>query len=387
MPKEGELLDKEAKLKVLTDLIAINSVNGNEITVAQYLANFLNSYGVETKIDRFADNKANLIAEFGRQKNNKVFCLAGHQDTVAVNDETKWQTNPFKARVVGDKVFGRGSADMKSGLAAEVIALAELIETGWQPGGIVRFVATAGEEFGAPGAYRLANQGVIDDVDRMIVGEPTNGQIVYAHAGTINYQVKSYGRAVHSSFPESGINAINGLVKYIDAENTLFNQDPGDETLGKVKHSITLVNGGAQINIIPDYAELSGNIRPTPSFSNEQIVDIIAEKIAQINQQTDYKLVFSVLHNFYPVKVNPQSKFVQQAAKIAAKHFSKAINLKVINGATDASVFTQRNPQIQTIILGPATWENAHQINEFTTISSFLATCGTYQEIIKAYFE
>lgn len=381
-------MEKQEKIKVLTDLIAINSVNGNKVEVAEYLAAFLAKYGITAKIDRFGDKRADLIAEFGEKKTKQVFCLTGHQDTVAVGDQAKWHSSPFQAEIDGDRLYGRGSADMKSGLAAEVIALAELAEQGVKIPGTLKFVATAGEEFGTPGAYRLADQGVFDDVQAMIVGEPTDGQIVYAHAGTINYQIKSYGQAVHSSTPEAGINAINGLAAYIAAEPHLFEQDPGDLALGKVKHSITMIKGGSQINIIPDQAELSGNIRPTPAFTNEKIIAAIKNQLAIINQQTKFKLEFSLLHNFYPVKTDPQDEFVQQVAAISASHFPRqAIELKTINGATDASVFTQRNPKIKTVVLGPAAWKHAHQIDEYTTISSFLAICDIYQEVAQTYFE
>ena len=380
-------MQQREKIKVLTDLIAIKSVNDNELEVAQYLAKFLSKYGIKAKIDPFDNSRANLIAEIGKKNDQRVFCLTGHQDTVAVSKSSKWQTDPFKAVIKGDQLFGRGAADMKSGLAAEVIALAELAESGWQPEGTLRFIATAGEEFGTPGAYRLAGQGAVDDVDEMIVGEPTGGQVVYAHAGTINYEVLSYGKSVHSSRPEEGIDAINGLAKYIAAEEHLFDADPQDADLGKFKHSVTMIKGGTQINIIPDYAQLSGNLRPTPAFDNDRVLQLIKDKIAAINQKTAFNLHFKLLHNFYPVKTAPIDPLVKTAIAVSAKHFpQRTIGLKTINGATDASVFVERNPQIKAIVLGPDAWEKAHQDNEYTSVSSFLALVDIYQEIVKKYF-
>lgn len=380
-------MQQREKIKVLTDLIAIKSVNDNELEVAQYLAKFLSKHGIKTKIDPFGNRRANLIAEIGKKNDQRVFCLTGHQDTVAVSKSSKWQSDPFKAVIKGDQLFGRGAADMKSGLAAEAIAMAELVESGWQPAGTLRLLATAGEEFGTPGAYRLADQGTVDDVTEMIVGEPTAGQIVYAHAGTINYEVFSYGKSVHSSRPEEGIDAINGLAEFIAAEKHLFDADPQDPDLGKFKHSITMISGGTQINIIPDYAQLSGNLRPTPAFSNDQVLQLIKDKIAEINQKTAFELHFKLLHNFYPVKTTPNDPLVKSAIAVSAKHFpQRTIGLKTINGATDASVFVERNPRIKVIALGPDAWERAHQDNEYTSLSSFLTLSDIYQEIVKEYF-
>ncbi|WP_281164415.1 ArgE/DapE family deacylase [Liquorilactobacillus sicerae] len=378
---------QQEKIKVLEDLIAIESVNDHELKVAEYLAKFLERFGIKAKIDRFDGQRANLIAEIGEKQTDQVFCLTGHQDTVAVGDQVKWKTDPFKATIIGERIYGRGSADMKSGLAAEIIALAELAESGWNPPGTLRLLATAGEEFGTPGAYRLAKQGLVDDVNAMVVGEPTSGQVVYAHAGTINYQIQSFGKSVHSSRPEAGINAISGLNAYLTVEKHLFDQAPRDPDLGAFKHSITMISGGSQINIIPDQAVLFGNLRPTPAFPNQKVIQLIKDQVSAINGQSRFQLQFKLLHNFYPVKTAADDLFVQTAAAISAEHFAdQVIGLTTINGATDASVFVERNPRIKAIVLGPDAWKSAHQNNEFTTLPSFLAMIKIYRDLVKAYF-
>lgn len=256
-------MNKQEKIKILTDLIKIRSVNGNELAISEYIAALFKKRNIAVKIDRFDDTRANLIAEIGKPSSKGALCFTGHQDTVAVAERDEWEHAPFSGQVIDGKIYGRGAADMKSGLAAQVITLIELVEEQHDFNGIVRFVATAGEEYGAQGAYRLSSQGITQDIGALVVGEPTSGQIIYAHSGSLNYQIKSYGKSAHSSRPAQGINAISGLVKFINAEQTLFDDAPADPFLGHVQHSVTMIKGGQQVNSIPSYAELYGNIRPT----------------------------------------------------------------------------------------------------------------------------
>lgn len=383
-------MNKDEKVAVLKDLIKINSVNGNEIEVANYLKALFAKHGIDAHVDAFGDHRANLTVDFG--SGDDVLGVTGHMDTVAIGDRDKWKSDPFTPTQEGDRLYGRGTADMKSGLAAEVIALITLHDNHQLPNGHVRFIATAGEEYGTPGANRLEEQGVAKDLVALLVGEPTGGNVVYAHSGSMNYQITSAGQSVHSSQPENGINAIDALIDYCVKERHLFDDIPDDPYLGKVKHSVTVISGGDQVNTIPDQAALEGNIRPTKAFDNDQVIQKIQEAVNEINQNTKGQLTFNLIHNFRPVASNPQSKFVQNALSASQSEYANITNhakpeLKTINGATDASVFVKHNPDLPVIVLGADEWNVAHQINEFTTISSYLATIDIYQKIIRTFFQ
>lgn len=378
---------KDEQLQILKEIIRIQTTNGNELAVSKYIGKLFDRYCISYKIDRFDNNRANLIAEIGEGKNDQVLAFEGHQDTVAVTDSNKWEHKPFEAYIAEGKIYGRGSADMKSGLAAEIITFIELTKAEFPIKGKVRLIVTAGEEFGTPGAKRLVVSNVVKNVTAMVVGEPTGGQVVYAHSGSLNYQIRSYGEAVHSSTPENGINAIIGLSKYINVETSLFDKEPKDPFLGTVKHSVTLIKGGEQANTIPDYAELTGNVRSTLSSNNDHLIQLIKNAVEKINRVTDYHLEFSLIHNFQPVETDPKNQFVQLVKNIASEEYSdRKIDLATINGATDASVFIKSNPKMAVVVFGPDTWEIAHQINEYTTLDSFYRTIQSYMEISRQYF-
>ncbi|ANZ58079.1 succinyl-diaminopimelate desuccinylase [Fructilactobacillus lindneri] len=380
-------MEKTKKIKILQDLVRIKSINGNELAIAKYFSNLLQEYGIKSKIIPLNDNdqRANLIVEIGKN-NNRVLGFTGHADTVAVVNENDWYFPPFSGTIEGNRLYGRGAADMKSGLAAEIISLIELVETNQVPDGKVRMIMTVGEEFGAPGAYQIPEE-LIKDLDALVVGEATDGNITYAHSGSLNYRIKSSGKSVHSSTPALGLNAIQGLVTFINTEKNIFNNVAKDTVLGNVQHSITVIEGGNQINTIPAEASLLGNVRPTPSFNNKQVIALLKQQIAKINKQTDYQLKFELLHNFYSIYTSQSDNFIQSAFAISnAVYQNRDIKLIVDNGASDASVFVQTNPQMPVLLLGPDKEGSSHQINEHTTISSYLGTIEIYKNLILNYF-
>lgn len=382
-------MERAERIQILTDLIKINSVNGNEIEVANYLHDLFKRHGIDAKVDAFGDKRANLIVDLGQS--DQVLGITGHMDTVALGDLSEWKHQPLAAEIDGDKLYGRGAADMKSGLAAQVIALIELYEAG-KINGHVRFIATAGEEYGTPGANRLEAAGIAQDLSALLVGEPTGGNVVYAHSGSYNYRIVSTGKSVHSSAPERGVNALEGLIDYCVDERTLFDDVKKDPYLGDVKHSVTIIKGGDQVNTIPDSAELRGNIRPTRVFNNDQVTARIKQEVAKLNQHTSAQLHFEILNDWWPVASDPQSDFVQTVLSDAKQAFANCEGhatpeLKTINGATDASVFVKHNQDLPVIVLGADEWTVAHQVDEFTTISSYLATIETYKQVIQDFFK
>ncbi|MFC6170260.1 ArgE/DapE family deacylase [Loigolactobacillus jiayinensis] len=380
-------MEQAEKIKILQDLIRIHSVNGNELAVAQYLQQLFNAHGItDVALIPFngAQDRCSMIVEIGNHAADKVLALAGHMDTVAVGATANWQFDPFSGQQVGDTIYGRGAADMKSGLAAMVIAVIEIKEANVPLTGRLRFIGTAGEELGARGAVELTQQGRIHDVTAMVVGEPTGGNIVYAHSGQFNYRVKSYGKSAHSSLPATGINAIYNLNEFITAERTAFIDAPKSQLLGNLEHSITVIQGGDQINSIPDYAQLEGNIRPIPEFNTQQVLDRLQSIITTLNQQPQVKLVLQVIDRFEALANDPDAPFVQQLQAARTAAFGTPAQKLIIHGATDASAYVADNA-CPMLLLGAGDWQVAHQVDEAVSIDNYLKVITTYKNIVRSY--
>lgn len=210
-------MNKEERIKVLQDIVKIKSVNDNEKEVADYLEKLFSSNGIESKHVINNETRHNLVAEYTNGE-GKVLGISGHRDVVAAGDESEWKFPPFSGHIDDGKLYGRGSTDMKSGLAALAIAMIELKNEEADFNGTIRFMATVGEEVGALGSSLLAKEGYADDLDGLIIAEPVD-VVGYTHKGSLNYSVVSHGKSSHSSMPDEGINSITNMSRFIQKFN------------------------------------------------------------------------------------------------------------------------------------------------------------------------
>lgn len=387
-------MDKETKLQILKDLVSINTVDANENEVAEYLASLFDNYDIGYEVIKQFDNRSNLVAEIGHD-NDKVIAFEGHEDTVHENNRSEWKHDPFNPVVVDNKIYGRGVTDMKAGLAAMAIALIELKEEKVHLSGRLKFIATISEELTQGGANYLSQEGLIDDVDAMVVGEPTGNEIdgknhhklIFGHKGALIYTVKSIGKAAHSSTPELGIDAIENLIQYRLAEQKYFaNQNQVDDDLGKIIYTPDVFEGGKQVNSIPDFALQKVMVRTIPQLTNEQIIEDLHKLIDQFNQKDGFNLSLEINFSGNPVKRNLDSKIVEVIQEKATEQFGEPFALDTLSLGTDASQYKTRKPNLDLLVLGPGN-QTAHQTDENIDLDSYFSFIDLYKEIAKKYLE
>ncbi|EFR88974.1 probable succinyl-diaminopimelate desuccinylase, partial [Listeria marthii FSL S4-120] len=345
-------MDRQKKLQILKDMVNINSTNGHEEQVANYLQKLLSEYGIESEKVQYDVDRASLVSEIG-SSDGRILAFSGHMDVVDAGDESKWKFPPFEATEHDGKIYGRGATDMKSGLAAMVIAMIELQEEKQKLNGKIRLLATVGEEVGELGAEQLTQKGYADDLDGLIIGEPSGHQIVYAHKGSINYTVKSTGKNAHSSMPEYGVNAIDNLLLfYNEVEKFTKSVDATNEILGDFIHNVTVIDGGNQVNSIPEKAQLQGNIRSIPEMGNETVKQVLVKIINELNKQENVKLELLFDYDKQPVFSDKNSELVNIAKHVASDIIKEEIPLLGISGTTDAAEFTKAKKPFPVIIFG-----------------------------------
>ncbi|MCM0598527.1 ArgE/DapE family deacylase [Periweissella fabalis] len=369
----------------LQKIIQIPSTNDREEQIALLIKDKLTEHGIPSKIIKYAPNRSNLIAEIGPTTADKVLGLTGHLDVVLPGSLSDWKYPPFAGEIHDNKLYGRGAADMKSGVTAMLYAFIGLANKHVPLRGRVRLILTIGEENGAQGAQQLTTLHYADDLSGLIVGEPTDAKIVYAHKGSFNYTVTAKGRQAHSSIPELGINAISGLINFVNAEVTLFDDAPIDDILGPLTHTITIFHSGEQINNVPADAYLRGNIRPTPSFDNQAVTNRLKQIVNQLNKKHKVQLTLTIDNSFVPVKTNKNAKLINIAKTVVTNNFHQPAELSVFTGATDASEFTLAPNSFETILLGPGPFNIAHQADEYVDLNQFEAMITIYQQISRDF--
>lgn len=378
------LMEKEKRIAILQDVIKIRSVNNNEAEVADYYAKLLQTHGIDSTKINYQEGRDNLVATIKKGNSKKVLGLSGHMDVVDAGDESQWKFPPYEAVIDDNKLYGRGSTDMKSGLTAMVIAMIELAEEEFSFDGTVKLLATVGEEIGELGAQQLTEAGYADDLTGLLIGEPTKYNLMYAHMGSINYSVISRGKEAHSSMPEQGFNAINHLNEFItrvNKEMATVAENYVNEDLGRTIHNVTVIKGGNQVNSIPSYAELQGNIRSIPNFSNDEVKSLLTTIINELNEGSDYKLELSIDFNKIPVKADKNSALIQAVQD----QFEKPLPLVTAAGTTDAAEFTKSENTFDFVVFGPGEPTLPHQINEYVEIDNYLDMIDKYKSIIKTY--
>ena len=371
----------EEKVKILSDIIAIKSINENEIEVANYLKDLFNEYGIESTIVPVTDTRVNLVAEIG--SGSPVIGVSGHMDVVSPGDESEWTSDPFTLTERDGKLYGRGTNDMKAGLLNLALVMIELKENNELKKGTVRFMATTGEEVGGAGSKKLYEEGYMDDVEYLWVAEPSHDTIIYAHKGSLNLRVTSIGEAAHSSMPDQGYNAINPLMEFLlEIDEKLNGDERKNEVLDKLVMSTTIFHAGNQVNSVPEKAVAEINVRTIPEFDNEEVIDIFNTTANKYNKEGS-TINIEVTMSLPSVFTSGQSEMVELAKELGKKHLDLEVSVKGSPGVTDASnLLKDKDENFPFMMFGPGETKMAHKTDEYVYKEYYLAFFDIYKELI-----
>tara|TARA_A100001011_G_scaffold6101_1_gene6973 strand:- start:566 stop:1750 length:1185 start_codon:yes stop_codon:yes gene_type:complete len=379
----------ENSLKILSDLISFQTISGEDNnSLINYCDEILNKLGA-TSFKTFDDEKkrVNLFATLkAKNSNGKApIILSGHTDVVPVSKG--WSTDPFKATVKGDKLYGRGSCDMK-GFIACVLAYAPVFSKS-NLNRDIHFSFTFDEETACIGAPILIkelkkrgfNKGIC------IVGEPTNMKIIDAHKGAYEYTTFFEGLAGHSSQPHKGVSAVEYAAKYvnklIELRQKLKDRVPSNSIFSPPYSTLSIggIFGGIAHNVIADKCHVKWETRP-----------VVKEDAIFLNSEMD-KYVNDILLPEMR-KVFPDSKIVKETIgeiigfdrkeKSEACEFVSSItgdnSREVVSFGTEAGLFQEIG--ISTAVCGPGSIEQAHKIDEFIKLDE-ISKCLKFLDGVK----
>jgi len=242
-------------LQLTRELLRFNTINppGAERACAQLLGDLLKRAGFQVDYAEFAPTRTSLVARIGTAKGKPPLGFTGHIDTVPLGS-TAWKVDAFGASTEGGKLYGRGASDMKSGVAAFVVAALQLAdELGDGPG--VTLVITADEECGCGGAAHLVAQGnLLGEVGALVIGEPTANYPLVGHKGALWLEAKTRGITAHGSMPERGDNAIYKAATAVAKLRKFDFEAPPHVLMGSATLNVGTIRGGLNVNSVPDEA-------------------------------------------------------------------------------------------------------------------------------------
>ena len=366
-------------LELTRDLLSFNTINppGQERRCAQYLGKLLEDGGFKVAYYDFDESRTSLIARLEGRRDKPPICFSGHMDTVSLGAEN-WSKDPFSGEVDGNRVYGRGSSDMKSGIAAMLIASLRLQKIFQEKAGLT-LVFTAGEETGSLGASYLAglNQ-VIGKCGALVVGEPTSNYPLVGHKGSLWLEIETTGISAHGSTPEQGENAIYKAVEAVDKLQKFdFNLAP-HPFLGKPTINVGTIAGGLNINSVPDRAVVGVDIRTVPSLPNAAVYEKVK---SYLGEEVKIKRIVDV----GSVTTDPENEWIQAVFDIMESFLGKRPEPRGVAYFTDASILTPAFDTPPTVILGPGEPGMAHKTDEFCRVSRIEEATEAYFEIAKRW--
>ena len=366
----------ENAIKILSDLISFRTVSGeNNEKLIDYCENILKNLGASS-FRTFDDEKKrfNLFSTLKAKKVNgkKPIILSGHTDVVPVSKS--WSTDPFKATIKEDKLYGRGSCDMKGFIAcslayAPIFSKANLDRD-------IHFSFTFDEETACQGAPLLIEELKKRNIKNgiCIVGEPTNMKIIDAHKGCYEYTTHFQGLAGHGSAPDKGVNAVEYAVKFVnkllELRETLKSKAPKDSIFDPPYTTLQIggMEGGIARNVIADKCKVDWELRPVVKedgiFVNKEIDKFVNEKLLpdmkKIYPSSSIKKeVIGEIIGFYRNKKSDACELISNISGDNSRN--------VVSFGTEAGLFQEIG--ISTVVCGPGSIEQAHKVDEFIELS------------------
>ena len=378
----------EKSIKILKDLISFKTISGeNNSSLINYCENILSKSGATSFKVFDADKKrVNLFATLKAKKSNgkEPIILSGHTDVVPVSKG--WSTDPFVAEIKDDKLYGRGSCDMKGFLACS-LAFADIFSKS-NLSRDIHFSLTFDEETACVGAplliKELKKRKITNGI--CIVGEPTKMKIIDSHKACYEYTTFFEGLAGHSSKPDEGVNAAEYASRYVNKlmslRNDLKNREPDNSIFTPPYSTLSIggIFGGIAHNVIADKCHVNWETRPVNKqdgiFLNNEIDNYANELLTEMKKKypnaSIRKKIIGEIIGFDRIQDSKACEFVSSITGDNKR--------EVVSFGTEAGLFQEIG--ISTVVCGPGSIEQAHTIDEFIELDE-IKKCLSFLEGVK----
>lgn len=369
------------------ELVRIRSVNDpergtTESAAARLVEARMRAWGWAPEVTEVAPDRLNVVAVLSRGTPGPTLMLEGHTDVVTEGDIDEWTHHPYGAEIVDGRLYGRGSADMKGGLAAMMFA-ARAIETSGEFPGTIVVAALCDEEEMMIGAKHFAASPLASVVDGAIVCEPEAGEVCITQKGGLRLRVDCSGKMSHGAMPHEGRNPLTALalfqVAIADYQAELQSEFGDHEHLGLPWVTPTTIRAGtiAQMNVIPRDAVLTLDVRSVPGMTHDRVRADLRRIAGGITDSSGVHFSFSTLDDRPPTSVPADDPIVRA---VVEGHLEVTGNLPPfggVPGTTDGTILW-RDAGIPVVVYGPGGKWIAHQADEYVEIADLTRCADVY---------
>jgi succinyl-diaminopimelate desuccinylase len=335
------------------ELLKFDTINppGEERECARYAGGLLELWGFKVDYHEYEDKRT--IVQLGTRA---------------------WTRDPFSGETDGDKLFGRGSSDMKAGIAAMLLAARTFKDKLNSTPGIV-LVLTAAEEGGCIGSQHLAQTALLGRAGAMIVGEPTSNYPLVGHKGSLKFYARFKGVSAHGSMPELGVNAVYKAARAVLGLEAFDFKATRHPVMGGPSLNVGTFEGGQGVNLVPDEATIGVDIRTVAGMDHDALLSRMRELLKDAE--------IEVFSNMPAVWTEPQDEWVQRVYGVCAKHIGGTPEPRTATYNTDAGNLLRAYKDVPTVVLGPGEAQMAHQTDEYCSQERIRQSVAIYEELIR----
>lgn len=354
----NEVFSEEELIHTFKQLIQIPSENPGsfEENIALKIQRILKEEGITSELKYVDDRRANLYVILEGKMEGKTLLYNGHLDTVPAGDN--WRHDPFLAYEDNEGyIYGRGAADMKSGVAAMLYATICLKRMGYPKKGKLILFLNADEEVFNIGMKQFLKEDF--EVDYAIISEPTDLDIAIGHKGTARYRIKTRGTAGHAAVvtePDNAIKKMNSILsKLFQYSDDIRKLKPHDY-FGSATSNVTTIEGGITENIIPDSCSIIVDRRVLPGETKKAVLEEYNNLLASDDYEIEMK-------TFVPSFLLDKDHILVQKVYDIVSENQESVKIKAFEATCEAPFFAV-DKGIPTIIYGPGSLKQAHVTNE-----------------------
>ncbi len=393
LPDVLSRIDESELIELTRDLVRIPSVvrpgvpDATEAAVAAYVERWLIKEGFVVEVQDVAPGRPNVLGSIGEKGPVRCLLLEGHTDVVTEGDPREWTHAPFGADLVDGRIYGRGAADMKGGLAAAMIAAAAIRRSDVALGGRLVVGALVDEEADMLGVKHLCTTPIGREVDAAIICEPEENELCLEQRGVVWARVAAHGRMAHGAMPEAARNpiaAVAALLAGVPAlERRLRRRSTRSRHLRPPTVTPTIVgapiDGVAQPNVIPSTAGATLDVRLTPGPD----ADAVRAEIDALCRQAEsrcpgVRVEWSAVNGFRPATRVERDEPIVAAMEAAVKTVTgRAARFGGVPGSTDGTIL-RTTLGIPIVTCGPGNRLIPHQVDEYVDTAELITAARIY---------
>ncbi len=382
-----ELVQLTRDLVRLPSVVRPGDPRGNEAAVAQHVERWLANEGFALEVHAVAPGRPNVLAWLGEKGDGRTLLLEGHTDVVTEGNAAEWTHPPFAADLVDGRIYGRGAADMKSGLAAAMVAAAAIKRSGARLRGRLVVGALVDEEGDMLGVRHLCTTPLGRELDAAIVCEPEQNELCLEQRGVVWARVRIHGRMAHGAMPEAGVNPIRALGALLDEIpalerrlRRLCRRSPYLRPPTVTPTVVTApVEGVPQCNVIPSAAHAVLDVRLTPG-PDEQAVSAEIDRACggAMKRLPGVTIAWQPVNGFrLATRVERGEPLVRAMGAAVREATGKPARFGGVPGSTDGTIL-RMTLGIPIVTCGPGNRLIPHQVDEYVDVSELVDAARIY---------